>query len=98
MTRARTRTRRGTRNGEPAAEIDWVAVRRRLAAAAIRDHDALTTEQADAILARRARALAAAVEPEVERSAGSDMVVMRIADERYALAAAHVWRVVGASD
>jgi len=92
-----TRARRGTAPRR-AIEIDWVDVRRRLAGAALRDIDALTPEQVEAVLAQRARALAAAAEPVVDRSAGLDMVVLRIADERYAVAATCVCRAVGAAD
>jgi purine-binding chemotaxis protein CheW len=92
-----TRARRGTAPRR-ATEVDWSDVRRRLAGAAIREIDALTAEQAEAVLARRARALAATAEPVVDRSAGIDVVVVRIADERYAVAAAWVWRVVGTAD
>lgn len=102
----RGRSRNGS--GQPARralEVDWGEVRRRLAGAAIRDGDALTPEQADAVLQQRARALAAPAAPLAEvgpgldgRRAGLEIVVVRIADERYAVAASHVWRVVGAPD
>jgi purine-binding chemotaxis protein CheW len=91
------RTRRGTRPLR-AAEIDWVAVRRRIAGVAPRELEALTAEQAEAVLAQRARALAAVTESAVDRSAGIDAVVVRIAGERYAVPAAFVWRVVGTTD
>jgi purine-binding chemotaxis protein CheW len=81
-----------------ATPIDWAQIRRRLAGAAVRDADALTAEQADAVLAQRARALAAAVVPEVDRTARLDALIVRIAGERYALAAGYLWRVVGAAD
>lgn len=92
-----TRARRGTAPRR-ATEVDWVDVRRRLADAAIRDLDALTAERAEAVLAQRARALAATAEPVVDRSAGIDVVVVWVADERYAVAAACVVRVVGGAD
>ena len=91
------RGRRGTKPRR-AAEIDWVAVRRRLAGATTGDLAALTAEQAEAVLAQRARALAVVTEPSVDRSAGIDAVVVRIAGERYAIAAAWVWRVVGTAE
>ena len=92
-----TRARRGAAPRR-ATEVDWVDVRRRLADAAVRDLDALTAERAEAVLAQRARALAATAEPVVDRSAGIDVVVMRIAGERYAVAAVYMCRVVGAAD
>ena len=94
------RARNGTASGgaRRAADVDWVEVRRRLAAAAVRDGDALGPEQAAAVLAERARALAAAAVPLLDRSAGLEIVVVRIADERYAVAASYVWRVIGTPD
>lgn len=93
--RPSTRPRLG---GKAALEVDWAEIRRKLARAAQRDGEALTPEQADAILAARARALAAAVITEPDRSARIDALVVRIASERYALATSHVSRMVGAAD
>lgn len=96
MRRARNGTAPG--GGRRASEIDWVDVRRRLAGAAIRDGNALTPEQAEAVLAERARSLAVATAPLLDHRSGLEAIVVRISDERYAVAANYVWRVVGAPD
>lgn len=82
------RTKRG-------AAIDWARVHERLARTAAGGAALeIGSEQAQAVLAERAQALAAPLASEAVTVAGLSVVLATIAAERYAIETALVWRVM----
>jgi purine-binding chemotaxis protein CheW len=77
------------------APIDWAGVHERLARISSEARE-LASDQAQAVLAQRAQALAAPIVPAAEAAAGLSVVVLTIAGERYAIETVFVWRVMSA--
>ncbi|NPC85496.1 chemotaxis protein CheW, partial [Pyxidicoccus fallax] len=80
--------------------IDWEAARARLAtlAAATQEQETLSPGEAQAILDARARALAHAPSPDLEREAPREVVRFRTAGQAYALESRFVLEVVRAPE
>jgi purine-binding chemotaxis protein CheW len=79
--------------------IDWAEVRARLDRAwASRDGLTLTSEQADAILTERARALARVPPSALNAGPGVEVATFALGDERYAIETCYVQRVARVDD
>lgn len=84
---------------ERRAAVDWAEVHRRLARSSLETSAVEPgTDQAQALLAQRALALAAPIVQERHEAARITAVVAEIASQRYAIEAAHVWRVAAMPD
>jgi purine-binding chemotaxis protein CheW len=86
--------------GQPATQIDWGQVRKRLDRAMRATEEALrlSPERARAVMEERARALARVPEQAARAAQGLEVIIFALANERYGLETRYVREVIRLSD